>query len=138
MARSTSSWRATLTSPTRVIRSPARTPAASAGLRWCTASTTLPLTTSPCHVCSSLSTDISRETTSSTRSIGMANPMPCAPARTATLMPITSPLMLSSGPPLLPGLMLASVWIRSPYRCVRLTSTLRCRAEMMPRVTVCS
>ena len=27
-------------------------------------------------------------------------------------MPISSPLMLSSGPPELPGLMLASVWIR--------------------------
>ena len=34
-------------------------------------------------------------------------------ARTATLMPIMSPSMFSSGPPELPGLMLASVWIRS-------------------------
>ena len=36
-----------------------------------------------------------------------------APARTATLTPIISPSMFSSGPPELPGLMGASVWIRS-------------------------
>ena len=70
--------------------------------------------------------------------MGIAKPMPWAPARTATLMPITSPSMLRSGPPELPGLMLASVWIRSSYRWERLTSTLRCRAEMIPRVRVCS
>ena len=35
--------------------------------------------------------------------------MPWAPARMATLTPISSPLMFSSGPPELPGLMLASV-----------------------------
>ena len=44
-------------------------------------------------------------------STGMAKPMPWAPARMATLTPISSPLMFMSGPPELPGLMLASVWI---------------------------
>ena len=44
-------------------------------------------------------------------STGMAKPMPWAPARMATLTPTSSPLMFSSGPPELPGLMLASVWI---------------------------
>ncbi len=35
------------------------------------------------------------------------------PARTATLTPIISPSMFSSGPPELPGLIGASVWIKS-------------------------
>ena len=33
------------------------------------------------------------------------------------LTPITSPLMFSSGPPLLPGLMAASVWMKR-WNCV--------------------
>ncbi len=44
-------------------------------------------------------------------STGMAKPIPWAPARMATLTPTSSPLTLSSGPPELPGLMAASVWI---------------------------
>ncbi len=47
-----------------------------------------------------------------TSSIGRANPIPWAPARTATLMPISSPSTLISGPPEFPGLMQASVWIK--------------------------
>jgi len=43
---------------------------------------------------------------------GMANPMPCPWATMAVLMPTTSPAMLKSGPPLFPGLMEASVWIK--------------------------
>ena len=46
------------------------------------------------------------------KSIGMANPMPCASVETAVLMPMTWPALLTSGPPELPGLMAASVWIR--------------------------
>ncbi len=42
--------------------------------------------------------------------MGMAKPMLLALARTAALMPTTSPRRLRSGPPELPGLMLASVW----------------------------
>ena len=41
--------------------------------------------------------------------IGMAKPMPCPWATIAVLMPITFPAMLNNGPPLLPGLMDASV-----------------------------
>ena len=47
--------------------------------------------------------------------MGMAKPMPIDPPlceKIAVLMPITSPLRFSSGPPELPGLMLASVWMK--------------------------
>ncbi len=47
---------------------------------------------------------------------GMANPMPMFPpvgVRMLLLMPMTSPFMLTSGPPLLPRLMAASVWMKS-------------------------
>ena len=48
------------------------------------------------------------------RLMGMANPMPMLPLgpRIAVLMPTTLPAESSSGPPLLPGLMAASVWIK--------------------------
>ena len=45
---------------------------------------------------------------------GTAKPMPIEPPdgdRIAVLMPITSPSMLNSGPPELPLLMAASVWM---------------------------
>ena len=48
--------------------------------------------------------------------IGMAKPMPSLPPELlamAVLMPMTSPRRLTSGPPLLPGLMAASVWRKS-------------------------
>src|SRR5207244_2533512 len=38
--------------------------------------------------------------------------MPCALPRMAVLMPTTSPLMLISGPPELPKLIAASVWMK--------------------------
>ena len=43
--------------------------------------------------------------------IGTANPMVLARGLMAVLMPMTSPLRLISGPPELPGLMAASVWM---------------------------
>jgi hypothetical protein len=43
--------------------------------------------------------------------IGTANPMLLARELIAELMPITSPLALISGPPLLPKLIAASVWM---------------------------
>ena len=52
-------------------------------------------------------------------------------------MPIISPSTFIDGPPELPGLMLASVWIRSTYFWASLTCTLRFRALMKPHVTVC-
>ena len=47
---------------------------------------------------------------------GTEKPMPTEPPdgeKMAVLMPITSPLRLNSGPPELPLLMAASVWIKS-------------------------
>ena len=43
---------------------------------------------------------------------GMAKPMPCPVATIAVLIPITSPLRFTSGPPELPGLIDASVWMK--------------------------
>jgi len=63
----------------------------------------------------------------------MAKPMPEPPATIAVLMPMTSPCMLTSGPPELPGLMAASVWMKSsngPW------PMLRALALTMPAVTV--
>ncbi len=50
----------------------------------------------------------------------------------AVLMPTTSPAMLNSGPPELPRLIAASVWMKSSYRPWRMS---RPRAETMPAVT---
>ena len=52
-------------------------------------------------------------------SIGIANPMPTLPlplppVAICELMPITRPFASSRGPPELPGLMAASVWIAWP------------------------
>ncbi len=56
----------------------------------------------------------------------MAKPIPMfdgerSPLMIAVLMPMTSPRTLSSGPPELPGLMAASVWITF---CQRPSATL--------------
>ena len=73
--------------------------------------------------------------------IGIAKPTPWALVAIAVLIPMTAPVPSSSGPPLLPGLIAASVWIR-PLRVVwrRVSSSLtviwRPRPETMPRVTV--
>ena len=45
-------------------------------------------------------------------SIGIAKPMPLLPDAIAVLMPMTLPSASSSGPPELPGLIAASVWMR--------------------------
>ncbi len=53
------------------------------------------------------------------RSMGMANPRPTLPPdseRMKELTPTTSPTAFTRGPPELPGLMAASVWIMSTYR----------------------
>ena len=63
--------------------------------------------------------------------------MPLAFARIAVLTPITSPNSLSSGPPLLPGLMAASVWMKLTFLLGMPTSAAeRERLETMPSVTV--
>ena len=66
-----------------------------------------------------------------TRLMGMAKPMPWAPIcgrNVATLMPMRSPRKLMSGPPELPGLMAASVWIQS-----KVSSSPRERSSLGPR-----
>ena len=75
-------------------------------------------------------------------SIGIAKPRPWAFVLTAVLMPMTWPELFTSGPPELPGLMAASVWIRlrSVSALVWLASDAviwRPRPETMPVVTVC-
>ena len=53
---------------------------------------------------------ISRDATNRAVRLAMAKHRPCAAAMTAVLMPITSPSVVTSGPPELPGLSAASVW----------------------------
>ena len=45
--------------------------------------------------------------------IGTANPMPWPVAFTAVAIPMTSPRRFMTGPPELPGLIDASVWMKS-------------------------
>ena len=51
--------------------------------------------------------------TSRSMLLGMANPRPRLRPLMSVFMPITLPSRLTSGPPLLPGLMEASVWMKS-------------------------
>ncbi len=66
--------------------------------------------------------------------IGIEKPIPCPAATMAVLMPMTLPSRFSSGPPELPGLIEASVWMKFSY--VATPTRLRAVAEMMPTVTV--
>ena len=68
-------------------------------------------------------------------SIGMAKPMFWACPATAVLIPMTLPLGSSSGPPLLPGLIAVSVWMRLLSWLPLSTGMLRPTAEMIPLVT---
>src|SRR5215212_10877548 len=72
--------------------------------------------------------------------IGMTNPMllawvPWPLAATAVLMPTTWPEALANGPPELPELIAASVWIR-PSRWPSSVSIVRPSADTIPWVTV--
>ena len=62
--------------------------------------------------------------------------MPCAPKITAVLMPTTSPCEDTSGPPELPGLSAASVWITSSISRPDCARSERPSAETTPVVTV--
>ena len=69
-------------------------------------------------------------------SIGIAKPMPLLPEAIAVLMPMTLPSASSSGPPELPGLIAASVWMRLLRRLVEPSVVMvRPVAETMPDVT---
>ena len=67
--------------------------------------------------------------------IGMAKPIPWADPATAVSIPMTAPLVSTSGPPLLPGLIAASVWIRS-LRLPLVSVIVRSTPETTPTVTV--
>ena len=62
--------------------------------------------------------------------------MPCAGMMMAVLTPITSPRELTSGPPELPGLSAASVWITSSISRPDCARRLRPSALTTPAVTV--
>ena len=67
---------------------------------------------------------------------GKAKPMPMLPPegeKIAVLMPTTLPSMSNIGPPELPRLMAASVWMKSSYGPELMS---RWRAETMPAVTL--
>ena len=53
----------------------------------------------------------------------------------AVLMPTTFPSRSTSGPPELPGLIAASVWMKKPKSLM--PRLVRATAETMPLVTVC-
>ena len=70
-----------------------------------------------------------------TISLGMAKPMPTEPPvgeKIAVFMPITWPLTLNTGPPELPGLIGASICMKSSNGPSPIS---RPRAETMPAVT---
>src|SRR6266567_1873063 len=74
-------------------------------------------------------------------SLGMAKPTPMLPSlwpsvAMAVLMPMTRPAVSTSGPPELPGLIAASVWIASEIVDCRSLLRSRCTALTMPAVTV--
>ena len=80
---------------------------ASSGERGCRETPSQPRTTLP------LSTSWS--TTRLTMLMGIAKPIPIEPPlweKIAVLMPMTSPRRFKSGPPELPGLIEASVWMK--------------------------
>ena len=66
--------------------------------------------------------------------IGIEKPIPCPAATMAVLMPITRPSRFASGPPELPGLIEASVWMKFSY--VATPTRVRAVADTMPTVTV--
>ena len=68
-------------------------------------------------------------------SIGIAKPMPLESVATAVFTPTTAPEASASGPPELPGLMAASVWIRLVIRVPLSTRMSRPLAETIPLVT---
>ena len=72
---------------------------------------------------------------------GIAKPMPTPTPIEVRIMeftPMTSLLMLTNGPPELPTLILASVWMKSWSDKVRMSSTCRPLALTWPKVTLYS
>ena len=67
---------------------------------------------------------------------GIANPRPSAPVAIAVLMPMTFPPASRSAPPLLPGLIAASVWMRFRMTSPESSVIRRPSADTMPAVTL--
>jgi len=128
------------------LTSPAASPALEAGLPLCTCWTTAPCPLAspietPRYACSTLPLEINVSAIDLTVFDGIANPTPSLPPeslRICELTPITSPLMLRSGPPELPWLMAASVWIESLIVKLFGASIWRWSALTIPLVTVSS
>ena len=68
--------------------------------------------------------------------MAMAKHRPWAGAMIAVFTPMTSPCAVTSGPPELPGLRAASVWMRLSMRRPRSERSDRPRALTTPAVTV--
>ena len=68
-------------------------------------------------------------------SIGIAKPMPLESAAIAVLMPTTLAPASSSGPPELPGLIAASVWMRLLRFWLPSVVMVRPLADTIPLVT---
>src|SRR6201999_156545 len=105
-----------------VITSPCRRPAAAAGEPWATSATSAPAVSvevavaTPRYGCLTVSPASSSSSSAATRSEGTAKPTPALWSALPSVAiwsttPITSPSPSSSGPPELPGLTAASVWI---------------------------
>ena len=76
--------------------------------------------------------------TSLTRLIGTANPMFWASGRMAVVIPTTRPHGSTIGPPELPGLIDASVWIIGSVSDHAAPGSVRLTADTMPRDSVWS
>ena len=90
----------------------------------------------PSHPRVTLPRSLSCGSTSLAMSMGIAKPMPMEPPvglKMAVLIPTASPLMLSRGPPLLPRLIEASVWMKLSYGPSPMKRPL---ALTIPEVTV--
>ncbi len=148
-------------SSTRVMTSPCSSPARAAAEPSVTLRTRAPSavvlaappvtspTLTPILACVGVSPLLIWSTIGMTSSIGIAKPSPIEPdsllaeldaVRIEELIPITSPFMSTNGPPLLPGLIAASVWIAGyvvALPCASVpTLTGRFKALTMPLVTV--
>ena len=97
-------------------------------------------TSSPTHGCRTLPTSMISAAIRSARLMGIANPRPSEPPESEKIelfTPITRPSAFTRGPPELPGLMAASVWIMSAYRTSWPSDTMsRPIPETTPVVTV--
>ena len=80
---------------------------------------------------------ISRDATNRAVLLAMAKQSPCAGRIMAVLTPITSPRVVTSGPPELPGLSAASVWMTSSISRPDRARSERPSALTTPAVTVC-